>query len=390
MDNTITPEPVTAEAEQFKDQPRTQAISQAGNTVPPHSKASTDAHEDTASSPDSHALPKETSATLNVSTELSGTPDAPPVEDDKQARKRMAILKSVQDQYRVANSRYYFKDQLGSKNALAFTDKGNRLATGLNTERVSISMVSLAESKGWSQIRVSGHTDFKRQVWREATERGMTVHGFTPTVKDLESLSSQKKAPQRHQPDATSHIRTHSASDNASESSQVINGILVAEGAASYRHREGGSPSYYVTLDTVNGLKTIWGVDLMRAMKASDAIRGDAVSVVNNGRKPVTVRQQIRDEQGRVTGSEELQAFQNVWKIEMKQRSHVMQSVVEAFIDSTQLNQTEKGFIIDAVKEKLERFKGQIPVVPMYDNTSSGLATPLPQHSPAKNPELKR
>lgn len=390
MDNTITPEPVTAEAEQFKDQPRTQAISQAGNTVPPHSKASTDAHEDTASSPDSHALPKETSATLNVSTELSGTSDAPPVEDDKQARKRMAILKSVQDQYRVANSRYYFKDQLGSKNALAFTDKGNRLATGLNTERVSISMVSLAESKGWSQIRVSGHTDFKRQVWREATERGMTVHGFTPTVKDLESLSSQKKAPQRHQPDATSHIRTRSAPDNASESSQVINGILVAEGAASYRHREGGSPSYYVTLDTVNGLKTIWGVDLMRAMKASDAIRGDAVSVVNNGRKPVTVRQEIRNEQGRVTGSEELQTFQNVWKIEMKQRSHVMQSVVEAFIDSTQLNQTEKGFIIDAVKEKLERSKGQIPVVPMYDNTSSGLATPLPKHSPAKDPELKR
>ena len=72
---------------------------------------------------------------------------------DQIAARRDAAMKKVTDQYRVAGNRYYFKDHSGSVNNLAFKDAGSKLTTSLNSERVSVSLVAMAEAKGWDPLR---------------------------------------------------------------------------------------------------------------------------------------------------------------------------------------------------------------------------------------------
>lgn len=53
------------------------------------------------------------------------------------------------------------------------------------------------------------------------------------------------------------------------QSGEISTGRLEAHGAANYQFRSDGSPSYYVTILSVRGRETLWGVDLGRAIKQS-------------------------------------------------------------------------------------------------------------------------
>jgi Fe-S cluster biosynthesis and repair protein YggX len=65
---------------------------------------------------------------------------------------------------------------------------------------------------------------------------------------------------------------------------------LVEHGAAPYEHKKGARPSYFVTLIGDTGEeKTIWGVDLKRAVTDSGARVGDLVSVEHVDAQPVTL-----------------------------------------------------------------------------------------------------
>jgi hypothetical protein len=108
-------------------------------------------------------------------------------------------------------------------------------------------------------------------------------------------------------------------------------GVLVAHGAAKYRHDENNAGSYYLTTRDGKGIeKTSWGVDLERAMKESGATVGDKVVVANEGQRQVTVTVPVRDDSGRVVGYEQKEAWRNGWHVQMAE-SFAKEPPAEAF-----------------------------------------------------------
>lgn len=67
-------------------------------------------------------------------------------------------------------------------------------------------------------------------------------------------------------------------------------GKLVGHGVAPYEHKDGNSQSYFVTLETAQGQqRTLWGVDLERAMKEAGPEIGETIGLRHVGSTPVTL-----------------------------------------------------------------------------------------------------
>lgn len=92
-------------------------------------------------------------------------------------------------------------------------------------------------------------------------------------------------------------------------------GVLLEHGRAKYNNDPRAKMSYYVTLETPRGKKSIWGVDLERAMRTSPSEIGDIVQLDSKGCKIVTVDADILDSHGDVIGTEPLTTSRNVWSV---------------------------------------------------------------------------
>jgi Large polyvalent protein-associated domain 7 len=115
-------------------------------------------------------------------------------DDDKEegaGRVKRTRVAELEKKYLIAEDKFFFR---GRENAVAFEDKGKSLATEHNDPDVARSMVSLAESKGWSSIKLSGHENFKREAWLQASMKGIEVTGFTPKEVDLARLDEMRAA----------------------------------------------------------------------------------------------------------------------------------------------------------------------------------------------------
>ena len=84
----------------------------------------------------------------------------------------------------------------GDTSRVAFTEGTFRLATDNNSPSVARSMVDVAQARNWQGLRVSGHEDFKRMVWLEASLRGVKALGYEPQAADLEVLKREREARQ--------------------------------------------------------------------------------------------------------------------------------------------------------------------------------------------------
>ena len=96
----------------------------------------------------------------------------------------------VRKRYLAEAGQYFFRDR---NNALAFEDKGPRIATRTEDPVVAASMVELAVAKGWKELKVTGSESFRRSVWLEAAKRGMAIRGYEPKPQD-ELLLQEMKA----------------------------------------------------------------------------------------------------------------------------------------------------------------------------------------------------
>ncbi len=96
----------------------------------------------------------------------------------------------VRKRYLAEAGQYFFRDR---NNALAFEDKGPRIATLTEDPVVVASMVELAVAKGWKELKVTGSESFRRSVWLEAEKRGMAIRGYEPKPQD-ELLLQEMKA----------------------------------------------------------------------------------------------------------------------------------------------------------------------------------------------------
>lgn len=96
----------------------------------------------------------------------------------------------VRKRYLAEAGQYFFRDR---NNALAFEDKGARIATRNEDPVVAASMVELAIAKGWKELKIVGSESFRRSVWLEAAKRGMAARGYEPKPQD-ELLFQEMKA----------------------------------------------------------------------------------------------------------------------------------------------------------------------------------------------------
>ncbi|CAE6908020.1 hypothetical protein R69927_05815 [Paraburkholderia domus] len=281
---------------------------------------------------------------------------------------------TVRKRYLRAGNQYFLKD---APHQLAFEDIGPYLVTEHNRPDVVESMVDMARAKAWGRIRVSGHEQFRREVWVQATLLGIDVSGYEPKAVDFARLTearrdrmtnridvmqtspaahvpanrpeapevapgpkeSQAAPPARRdahqQPDARAAApaspapaelpRTAPASETGprvaepeGQERQRYMGELVEHGGAPYQHNPARSDSYYVVYrDTGGGDHVVWGVDLERAVADSGALAGQQVMLENLGRRLVTVTVPVLDATGNVIGEEEKEVYRNTWQVDV-------------------------------------------------------------------------
>ncbi|UFX13051.1 Ti-type conjugative transfer relaxase TraA [Sinorhizobium meliloti] len=78
----------------------------------------------------------------------------------------------------------------------------------------------------------------------------------------------------------TRHRETAELYVGLEEFAQRRAGVLIAHGEAPYEHKPGNRDSYYVTLGFADGQeRTVWGVDLARAMDVADVRIGDRIGL---------------------------------------------------------------------------------------------------------------
>lgn len=88
---------------------------------------------------------------------------------------------------------FYAKDDIGNTN-LVFEDRRTSINTSRQDEKTVNAMIDIAESKGWSSIKIKGTEEFKQKAWLEASLRGIDIQGYQPTERDLATLQAEKES----------------------------------------------------------------------------------------------------------------------------------------------------------------------------------------------------
>jgi len=104
-------------------------------------------------------------------------------------------------------------------------------------------------------------------------------------------------------------------------------GVVLRFGAAHYDHNPRQKMSYFVELENADGrTRTTWGVDLERVASERNLSVGDTVVLRNLGRRPVKVKQDIFDTEGKIVGSESVVSHRNTWEIDFIQARRARRS----------------------------------------------------------------
>ncbi|CAB3786282.1 LPD7 domain-containing protein [Paraburkholderia fynbosensis] len=302
--------------------------------------------------------------------------EATPRASDDAATMRWAPLgnppETVRKRYLRSGNQYFLKD---ASHQLAFEDIGPYLVTEHNRPDVVESMVDMVRAKAWGRVRVSGHEQFRREVWVRAMLFGIEVTGYEPKAVDLARLAEGRRdrmtnridvtqtpatmrapadspktpaaAPgptesQAAQPakrdasrlpetgaaapleaaepprDAPAAETAPRAAESEGQERQRHTGELVEHGGAPYQHNPSRSDSYYVVYrDAGDADHVVWGVDLERAVAESGALAGQQVMLENLGRRLVTVTVPVLDATGNVIGEEEKEVYRNTWQVDV-------------------------------------------------------------------------
>jgi len=286
------------------------------------------------------------------------------------------IPPALRNRYLISDdNKYYFRDR---GQALAFEDLGHRLRTSHNDADVARSMVELAQSKGWSHLKLRGTNAFKQEAWLAAMEQGLQVSGYRATERDKARLADRLAAhEQDRKAQAINNTIDHAGSDRGPSTSRTDQGKqadasadarkqpgkqidahqlraieqlkkflrqrgdsdaaidmtvklatdelahhrthfgkLLEHGSARYQFDPTNDVNYFVTLEIPGGRQTIWGVDLERAIKDSGAALGEGIVLTHHGSRAVTTTTPERDGAGQPTGRRErIGADRNTWEV---------------------------------------------------------------------------
>ena len=97
---------------------------------------------------------------------------------------RIIVAESVRRRFVQLKDEYFFPD--GAK---AFTDRGDRLTTQSENTEVIRSLITIAQSRGWDEVRVRGSERFRREAWAAAQTAGIEIRGFKPSEFEQSRLA---------------------------------------------------------------------------------------------------------------------------------------------------------------------------------------------------------
>lgn len=260
-------------------------------------------------------------------TNASRTPDnpAPLASTDMRADRPTppavpVVPEQIRKQFVQVGRKYYFAD-----GARAFTDRGRRLTTPSENTEVIRSLIVIAQARGWADIAVTGTDRFRKEAWFAAKMAGLSVRGYQPTAFEQERLA--RAAGRQSGTAASVPVDSLPSGADGSRAEHVSPrrdglyvGTLADHGRATYHHDPRERMSYFVKIETRQGERTLWGVDLERAFKESltQPQLGDEVGVRSFRQDPVTVQARQKDEDGEVVGETPLATHRNRWIVEQR------------------------------------------------------------------------
>ena len=248
--------------------------------------------------------------------------------------RRRHVPAHIRTRFVQVGRHYHFPD--GTR---AFTDRGGRLTTPSENTEVIRSLVTIAQARGWNEISVRGTERFRKEAWMAARLAGLEVRGYRPTEFEQErvarTLARGREAPapdrpesppkSRRSPELSEGAHGHGTRSEAPSERQgrrdgLLTGRLVDHGRATYRHDPREPMSYFVKIETARGDRTIWGVDLERALRESLTRPevGDEVGLRAVRQDAVTVRAPERDAEGQVVAQRDLATHRNRWIVEKR------------------------------------------------------------------------
>lgn len=216
-------------------------------------------------------------------------------------RSDRAVPDAVRQRFQKIEDAYYFPDR-----TLAFRDHGNKLVVRTHNLAVVHGIVAIAQARGWEKVKITGTLEFRRTLWQEATKQGIDVEGYRP---DELELRRSRKPEIRGRDDAAKDAVVPDPVEPARPSvappaRRIVEGELLAHGAAPYRFDAAQRLSYYATLNTDAGERTIWGSDLERALTESRSqVRiGDRIVLREGESQQIKMQVPVRNAEGALVG----------------------------------------------------------------------------------------
>lgn len=267
---------------------------------------------------------------------------------ERKPEREPTVPEEVRRRFVQIKNDYFFPD--GAK---AFKDRGDKLTTQSENTEVIRSLMTIAQSRGWDEVRVRGSERFRREAWVAAQTAGIAIQGYKPTELEQSRLAravgqqstshTARVAEPRDLPNERSEAgKSQGTSTQAARPRGLLIGTLVEHGRAPYRHDMKEAMSYYAKIETSAGDRTVWGVDLERAFKESlsKPVAGDVVGLRAVRQDPVTVKARERDAEGKVTRERDLSTMRNRWIVEkrefLQERAAAAQTLRDPSIDPKQ------------------------------------------------------
>ncbi|NPT58647.1 LPD7 domain-containing protein [Paraburkholderia elongata] len=270
------------------------------------------------------------------------------------------VPKSVTNRYVAHEGKFLDR----KSETVHFEDKGRSLSTASEDRDVIAHMVEVAKAKNWGELQLKGSEEFRRQAWIAAELAGVPTRGFKPGAQDRAVLTAAREAMRLGAGDKSGEVdkaRTNEmeATDavgqkpaapevakpatpgrentapggNPTTATQpsavapaspvqgtptpagVTAGVLVAHGPAPFNHDEKQNDSYYATVRTEDGERTVWGLDLERAIGESGVQPGQRIELEKGGSKTVTAQQRQFDEKGTELAPKLVESRRNEWLV---------------------------------------------------------------------------
>lgn len=248
---------------------------------------------------------------------------------------------SIESRYVVADGKYL---SAANHTTVMFTDAGKKISTAKTDAQTVNDMLEVAKEKGWDSIKISGSKEFKAMMYVAAESRGIRTTGYRPKPEDLallerlrqeRSLNAIEPQPERAPAVAPAAEKVDPVpypGDKRRRPSETQAGAaaktaaaaeagerIVDVGTAHYRHNPQEQLSPYIVLEHEGKERTVWGVDIPDAMARSGAEIGDRIRLHKLGRQPVEIEVPVRDEHGKITGTEKKEVERNLFRMEIVQ-----------------------------------------------------------------------